>query len=85
MQGPNVRKLIAHKMARDAVPSGGGLADALAFLTRKEAIVASARAATEWVALAIRAVREAGEPNPWREASDEEIAGELLRRIGGKR
>ena len=77
----NVKRLVAHKMSVDAVPGGGGLVDALKFLSSKEAILSGARAATEWVRLAIAAVRQAGEPNPWKDADDEAIAGEILRRI----
>lgn len=81
MQGPNVNKLIASKMSRDAIPPGGGFADGIKFLSSKQAIVAGAKRATEWVDAAIRAVREAAEPNPWKNATDEEIAAEILRGI----
>jgi hypothetical protein len=80
-QGPNVKKLIIRKMSTDAVPKGGGIAAALGFLADPSRIVAGARAATQWVETAIRAVREAAEPNPWKTADDEAIAGEILRGI----
>lgn len=80
-QGPNVRRLIAHKMSVDAVPKGGGLADAITFLTSPGAIGRAAKEATAWVAEAIRVVRLAVEPNPWKQADDETIAGEILRHI----
>lgn len=79
--GPNVRKLIAHKMSLDAVPAGGGFAAALDFLSRKENITASAKSAKDWVRTALRAVREAAAPNPWALSTDEEIAGYLLEKI----
>lgn len=79
--GPNVRKLIAHKMSLDAVPAGGGFTSALNFLSRKENIAASAKSAKDWVKAALRAVREARQPNPWALATDEEIAGYLLAEI----
>lgn len=85
MQGANVKRLIAQKMATDAVLAGGGLADALAFLSRPQAISAGARKATEWVMAAIQAVREAAEPNPWKTAGDEAIAAEILRQINAKK
>ncbi len=81
----NVVKLIIHKMALKAVPSGGGLADAIKFLSSKEGLLAGAREAGEWVKAAILAVRQASEPNPWKDASDEEIAGEILRQAEAKK
>lgn len=83
--GPNVKRLIAAKMARDAVPPGGGIGDAIGFLTDKAAIIASAKAATEFVEEAIEAVRMAPEPSPWKDADDESIAGEILRQMEAKR
>ena len=83
-QGPNVKKLIAHKMAKDAVPDGGGLAAALKFLKDKDAIVNTARRATEFVYTAIALMRTCAEPNPWKDASDEEIAGEILKNVEEK-
>jgi hypothetical protein len=77
--GPNVRRLVAHKMARDAVPPGGGLADAMRFLTTPGAVVAGAHEATEWVRLAIQTVKDAP-GNPYGD-DDEAIAGEILRQI----
>lgn len=80
-QGPNVKKLIIRKMSTDAIPDGGGLEDGMRFLSDPQGISRAAKAATEWVSIAIRAVREATDPNPWRDASDEDIAGEILRKI----
>lgn len=79
--GPNVRKLTVVKMSRDAIPDGGGVADGIAFFTdrdKRRRIMADADA---WVGTSIQAVREATGYNPWREADDETIAGEILRRI----
>lgn len=72
-------------MSRDAIPSGGGLAAGIKFLSTPGAISAGIKAATEWVALAIRAVREAAEPNPWMAADDEAIAAEILKGIQERR
>lgn len=47
--GPNVKRLIAHKMATDAIPAQGGLADGLRFLSSAESIRNGCRAATAWV------------------------------------
>lgn len=81
MHGPNVKRLIVHKMSVDAVPNNGGPADAIRFLTTPGAVTQSAKAASAWVEEAIRVVRLAAEPNPWKQADDEAIAGELLRQI----
>lgn len=79
--GPNAKKLIAHKMSIDAIPAGGGFEAGIRFLSSKESILSGARHATQWVLAAIDAVRGAAEPNQWKSASDEEIAGELLLKI----
>jgi hypothetical protein len=83
--GPNAKKLIAHKMSVDAIPSGGGFADGVKFLSSKESILTGVRNATRWVAEAIDAVRQASEPNPWKASTDEEIAGEILRRVEARK
>ena len=83
--GPNVKKLISQRMAVIAIPSGGGLADGIKFLSSKESIVSGAKEAVKWVADAISAIRGAGEPNPWKAATDEEIAAEVLRKIAAKK
>jgi len=82
--GPNVKKLWAIRMANEAIPKSGGLIDGLKFLSSKESIAAGARSASAWTEAAIQAIRLAGEPNPWKNADDEEIAGELLRIIAEK-
>lgn len=83
--GPSVKKLVIAKASKDAIPSGGGLPDAIAFLTDPKAMTQGLRRAIEWVNVAIRAVREANEPNPWKNATDEEIAAEILKQIENKR
>jgi hypothetical protein len=82
---PNLKRLIAHKMSHDAIPNGGGLADGIKFLSSKESIADGWREAVRWVDEAIRIIRAAKEPNPWRDASDEQIAGELLAQIEAKK
>jgi hypothetical protein len=81
MIGPNVRRLIARRMSIDAIPSGGGFVAGLEFLSNKQSITDAAIRAKDWVKVAIRAVREAGDPNPWRLSDDETIAGFLLDEI----
>lgn len=80
-QGPNVKKLIAHKMSIDAIPDGGGFADGIAFLSDKHRIIEGAKAATRWVMEAIAVVRTAAAPNPFKNADDETIAGEILLKV----
>lgn len=84
-QGPNVKKLIVHKMSLAAVPAAGGIGDALNFLKDPERIMSAARDATAWVEAAILAVRMAEDPNPWKTASDEAIAAEILHQIEAKK
>jgi hypothetical protein len=79
--GPNVKRLITRKMSLDAIPRGGGFVDGLAFLSRKENITEGAKNASLWVKAAIRIVRQAAEPNPWKDADDEAIASYLLEQI----
>ena len=75
--GPNVKKLIIHKMSVDAVPLGGGLQDAIEYLASN--LADSGRQAAELVKRAIAVVKTAPD-NPYGD-DDEAIAGELLRRI----
>lgn len=77
--GPNAKKLIFHKMSLDAIPSGGGLMDGIAFLKSPERIRDGMAAAAEWVFNAIDAVRSA--PGGDAMGDDEAIAGEILRQI----
>lgn len=79
--GPYVRRLVIQKMATDAIPPRGSLADALSFLSSRKQISEGMRKAETYIQAAIIAVREAAEPNPWREADDEAIAQEILRKI----
>lgn len=83
--GPNVKKLILHKMSLDAVPAGGGLAAGVAFLSDPKAMANGWRAAVQWVREAIDVVRSGADPNPWRNADDEAIAGEILSRVEQRR
>lgn len=82
LQGPNAKKLAIHKMSLLMVPPGGGFASAIAALTRPGNLVEVAKEATTWTEAAIAAVRSAPD-NPF--ASDEEIAGEILRQIDARR
>jgi len=79
--GPNFKKFVFLKMAKDAVPDGEGLSAALTFLSKGENISVGFRSAVDWCDAAVQIVRSAGEPNPWKHSNEEEIAGELVRRI----
>lgn len=78
--GPNVRRLIAIKMAKDAIPAGGGFADGVNYLA-SSGLGQRAQEATKWVEDAIQAVKSAPD-NRW--PDDEAIAGELVKRIETK-
>lgn len=75
--------LMAHKMALDG--SREGFAGALKMLSSKESIRDAAIAAKKWCVEAIGAVRNAGDPNQWRNSTDDEIADEILRQLEAKR
>jgi hypothetical protein len=74
--GPNVKKLIAAKMAADAIPAGGGLQSGIEYLLAP-GLGQRAKAAADWVRQAIQVVKSAPD-NPFGD-DDEAIAGELLR------
>lgn len=77
----NVNRLLIVRMSQIAIPAGGGFADGIEFFTNPEKRRRIMADAGNWVTAAILAVRNAAEPNPWREASNEQIAGEILRRL----
>ncbi len=83
--GPNMKKFCIQKMAVDAVPSGDGIESALQFLATPGKMGEGWKKAVEWCDAAILAVRNAGEPNPWREASEEEICAHLLAKIAERK
>lgn len=85
IQTPAIKKLIGWKMSILAIPCGGTFVNGIHFLMNKDAIIAAAREATKWVEAAINAVREAKEPNTWKDKSDDEIAVMLLAEIEKKR
>lgn len=81
MKITNVYRLALHRFSSGAIHAGGGFADGVRILSDKDAFMAVMRDANEWAAEAVRVVRSAADPNPWRESSDEEIAGEILRQL----
>lgn len=83
--GPNLKKLIIRKWSGDAVPPGGGFADAINAIIVPGAMLEGWRKSAAWCDAAILAIRNAGEPNPWKTATEEEIAGEILRKISERK
>ncbi len=83
-QGPNVKKLIAHKMSLIMIPPGSknGLATGIAALRKPGNIFAVCREATAWVEAALSAVKSA--PGGMVYTDDEQIAGIILDGIAVK-
>lgn len=82
--GPNVKKLVSKKAALIIVPVGSGSdssAKVVSALLDPKKIVTAMREAAAWVERAIQAVREAAEPNEWKDADDETIAAEIVREM----
>lgn len=79
--GPNVRKLIAHKMSLIAIPSGSGqdaFAIGLNAISDRDRFTSIAKEARLWVENALSIVKTAPD-NSFND--DEEIAGHLLAKI----
>lgn len=72
-------KLIFHKVTRDAIPPGGGIAAGTTFLSDVAGMKASFRAAFAWADDAIAAVKAAPD-NPYGD-DDEAIAAAILDRL----
>ena len=80
--GPNVRRLIARKMALLAVPVGSGkesFARGLNVITNRDKFSATAHQAAAWVQAAIATMKTAPD-NPYGD-DDEAIAGAILEGI----
>lgn len=67
------------------VPPGGGIGAAENAITEPGRLQAAIKEAQEWVKQAIALVRTASEPNSWKNADDEAIAGEILKGIDARR
>lgn len=77
--GPNTRELLAHFIAREAVPVGGGLADGLNFLTDPDRRRRGIEKAMADMEMAIEAVKSVPD-NPYG-SDDEAIAAAILKRV----
>jgi hypothetical protein len=77
--GPKFMEVVCYKVARDAIPEGGGLADGVALFAEPNRLQQHMKSAIAWVEEAIRVMRTAPD-NPW--GDDEEIlAGAILDEI----
>jgi len=83
--GPNMKRLAIVKASLDAIPAGGGWNDAFKFLSQPNRMIEGIRAGTKFAEDVVMAVRGAAEPNPWKDRTDEEIAGEILRQVEGRK
>lgn len=75
----NVARLVAARIFAQKFPHGFSIEDGVRFLNDREEQRTFTADAEEFARNAIAAVRAAGDPNPWRNATDEEIAAEILR------
>lgn len=80
--GPNFKRLMAYKVAREAVPPGGGMASAIQSIVTPGRLSELSRDALVWCDAAIDAIRSAPD-NPY--GNDEEtIAGAILNELDKK-
>ena len=82
---PNVKQLVILKMSLDAVPPDGGMKSVIDFLLKPNAMKKSFQDAVKFWQEAFVLLRNAKDPNPYKQASDEEIATELMRLIKEKK
>jgi hypothetical protein len=85
--GPNMRRLVAERAAQVAVESCKD-EDLFGHIVQRivsETLGKDLAEAKAWCETAVGLVRQAAEPNPWKAATDEEIAGTILRKIAGRR
>lgn len=75
--------LMIYKIALDG--SKGGFSGALSILSSADKLREAAVAAKKWCSDSIAAVRQATDPNPWRNSTDDEIADEILRQIEARK
>ena len=79
--GPNMWMLVVNAMSNDAIPKGGGIASGVEYLCGPERVKDSFKNACQFAREAVDTVRGAKGVNPFRNATDEDIAGEILRRL----
>lgn len=81
--GPNTRKLLAHFIAREAVPVVGGLADGLNFLVDPDRRRQGMEKAISNMEVALAAVKSSPD-NPYGD-DDEAIAAAILNRVEARK
>ena len=77
--GPNTKKLLAHFIAREAIPINGSLADGLQFLTKPDCMRQGLERAMSNLDAALTAIKTAPD-NPYGDV-DEAIAAAILKRV----
>lgn len=82
--GPEVWRIVSSRMCAEAIPSGGGLEAGISFLRTPGAMGQGLRDVVAWWDECLNLVKGAPEPNPYRNASDEEIARAINERIQAK-
>lgn len=76
--GPNMSRLIVHKMSVDAVPSGGGIQSAIDFIMGGQ-FEKSAKDASVWALRSVEAVLAA--PDFTGDRTEEGVAGMILQKL----
>jgi hypothetical protein len=80
--GANMKRFLAYKVSRDAIPDGGGFAAGLDFLMNPQRMKEVSLKALEWCDQAIAAVKSAPD-NPYGD-DEETIAGVILAGIDAR-
>lgn len=78
--GPNVKRLLVLKVAKDAIPDGGGFAAGIDALMTPGRMVELSRNALMWIEEALTVFKSASD-NPYGD-NDEAIAGAILHTMG---
>lgn len=76
--GPNMSRLIVHKISVDAVPGGGGIQSAIDFIMDGR-LEKSAKDASVWALRAVEAVLAA--PDYTGDRTEEGVAGMILKKL----
>lgn len=80
-----VQRLEIEFTANEVAPPGSSIASVGRAIMEPGRIGEAARLGKVQAAEAISLIRGAAEPNPWKDATDEEIAAEILRRVDERR
>ena len=79
-----VKREVEAALIPSGTKGGDGIVTGILAICKPGNIADVGRQATQWVEAAVMAVRQAEEPNPWVNASDEEIAGEIWKGVERK-